>query len=404
MRLFVAFFVFITLFLFIKPWKQCNSFNFTYLILILISLFATLWGHSLGILYAGLAALTIGIILFFRFGLKVLSIPELWAVGIAISIWGSNLLYNYMILGAKKLGFAFAYYTDPALLENFSKNNKFYYEPSAIEFLNTVFLKYAISLEMLFIIFFSSLVFFGKCTIKKNITESEYKWLCLFFIILLTVSFIMFAQVRFDNILISSAFIANFRYGFGLGIMSLILFIHSIQIIFDQYKILNKNDSKKFLKNKTYFFSIILIIFILANPLSTSIKNFLKHTVDNESIFSISLNNFCNTITNNGVRNILLDDRGHLYRCKNSTYIFTEEVQSVISAKDKDEFTAKLDDLEIDVILLYLPVNVWWENVRLYRFLERNWYKCSFDSPTVFYRKDLDEIMTCHNSIKFINW
>ena len=405
------FFVFITLLLHSKPgvyYKLGEQFDIIYSwivkVIIFLSLLATFWGHSLGIVYAGSASLAIGIILLFRFRFKIFNLIELWLVSTVVVGCTMYLYYNYTVSGAKNLGFFFPWlYTDNALQENWTPLANFFKVPSISEFIKYIFFKDIFFGKIIFpVVIISFLIIFFKILSKSRLEEDEYKWIGVFAILCITTTLIFNVPLNFEGIQLKSSFTSNLRYGFGLGLEALVLAILSVQVIYGKMQTLHKTSLYKYiifrLSLKAIIFTFLLLI--TYNGFKKA-KSFIKLDDNNvETIFSNSLNYYCNSIVKNGIRNIATDNQGKLYRCnKNSFYLFTDQGREILYAKSNDEFVKSLSEKNIDIFMLR---ERFMKNTRLYKFLESNWNKqvCLFDESIIFYRPEFDKIVSCKNSNK----
>lgn len=326
-----------------------------------------------------------------KYRLKVFSIFELWIVTISLSMWSFYIIYKYFYVGSAELGFAFPHYADLALQENLLNSRGWMSPPSFFQLIKKIFINNTFTLEMVFLNLIGGSIILYKYLQKISITNSEHKWISLISIIFFTLLSIMYAPIKLEQIHFSSSFFVNLRYGFGLGLIFLILTVISIQIIFDQIKI-----SNKFNINLLRYVFILILILIFSQVSFIRSKNFIKQSIDNESIRSNMLNSYCENLTSNGVRNIALDKRGFLNICKtNSFYLFTYKGEEVISSRNDEEFKSALNDEEIDVVILSLPLR-YWKNVRLYEYLEKNWKQCVINNnDKVFFRPTYKSTVFC---------
>lgn len=376
---------FIALLLIAKPVEKIGWGRLTFLSITTLALWGGLLGHSLGVIYVGAASLAIGLCHCLRYSWRVFHVPELWVAASTLSIYSILIVYKYLS-GAAELGFAYPFYTDPVLLKNLKANTTFLDTISIKDFFFSVFLGQGVHVWIFFPFIICGLLILYKLHKRKKCSELEIQWLYLLSILAVTITIILSLPFSLDGILLRNAFVSNFRYGFGLGVLALATVALSLRILYEHkawvMQYLPYKGRKGLIK-----YAPFVSVFIISVLLLGTTPHFINHLSFEQSRDVAALSAYCQRKLAEGARKIMFDDDGNLYRCPHqSAYLFTQTGSQILSARSDKKLQSVIDGQNIDLFILKRSIDKWWKGTYLYNYLEENWQKSYQGSMLVFSR------------------
>lgn len=351
-----------------------------------LAIWGVLSGHTLGIVYvAGLVA-AVGIQGLAGYGLRVFAIIPLWLAGISLIGVTATTLAKYFGDGAGDIGFAYPFYDDPFLKNAAVGPRNFFEDPQIFRLLTSLAAAWKFHWVLLAAIAGGACVVTAKLFHGYTHGSLERLWITLTTTVAAILAFVWFAPVRLDGIALASAFSANLRYGFGLGILAFALAAVSGQLLVSHFAQsahwLHAAAKKKV--GLAAFIAICVVAF--ANGLWH-----IRRVSQAEARLSEVEHTYCQRLRDIGARQIFVDNDGLIYRCPGRVkYLFTEDGAKLIGAYKNGNIGTALDAQDVDAILLKRSIATWWRGTHLYRFLQANWTEIAGkEEIKVFVRPEL---------------
>lgn len=335
----------------------------------LITLITILLGHSLGMIYASSLFAGYSVAASLKYRLEVLRIPSIWLIGTGLLIGAALNFVRYFGTGAAAIGFDFPFYVDPFQISVLKSISPFAVEPDAIALASSVLRNNGIAIWWLLPIPLGmGLVAYN--IYQNRLGHNDLLWLILSLSTAACFAIVLFLPIKLDGLSLAGAFVANFRYSFGVSILLVLLIVCSSIMIIDHLS--------KYTTGKT---SPPLLETCAAMLLAATISygSSADLTIDTIGYDNLSSNRdkACVVATGQTPRAILIDDVSMFYICRGHLVnAYSEQGITITGAEGDANIAAALDAQEIDAVALYNSP-AWWSGTRLYQYLKRNW-KLSF--------------------------
>lgn len=325
---------------------------------------ATLAGHTLGIVYSSGLFAAYGLAAAFRFRRKVFYIPSIWLIGGILTIGFVATYIHYFYSDAASIGFEFPYYVDPFQASLLKTVAPFAVDSNITDLLSSVISKNGIDPHWLLLVAAAAPVVVLRFYRTPD-NELDVLWLTLALSILICLLAVSFAPIRLEGLSLASAFVVNFRYGFGLSLTIQLLIVCSMATL-----------TKAFLNTaKTRFTTPIAGAIAMILAITIHYKSTANWQIypENENSVSRQRDTACKIATDLNPRRILIDDANMLYICKgNFVNTYSNDGVLVTGAIGDDNISAALEAQEIDAVVFYTAPSRW-SGTRLYQYLQKNW-------------------------------
>jgi len=328
-------------------------------------LLAILLGHSLGIVYA--TGIFVGYCLTatIRYRLSVVSIPSVWLVGTGIMFGAIVSFARYFGIGAAAMGFYFPFYVDPFQVSVLKSISPFAANPSIATTLSSIVDKNGISGWWLTF----AMPALGIVTYRFRQSRLNYNimlWLILGLTIVACFCIILFLPIKLDGLSLRSAFIANFRYGFGLSILILLFVISSARICIDAFSTHLEQ------RRVSPIFNVCAAVLLTMAIHEESKVDWTDYSHIYNDIF-LTRRAACDLAVNRKPRDTLIDDANMFYVCPiPMTNVYSQKGTQITGVEGEKNIATALDAQQIDAVVFYHSPT-WWSGTRLYRYLKAHW-------------------------------
>lgn len=330
-----------------------------------LTLISILLGHSLGIVYATSIFIAYFFVTALRYRLRAIRIPSVWLVGTGLAAGAAASFARYFGIGAAKMGFYFPFYVDPFQLSILKTASPFAVEPSVATLVQSVLATNGIVVWWLLPLL-PAIAVVARRIYGNRLGYNDVLWLILGLAAIACFCIVLFLPIQLDGLSLAGAFMANFRYSFGLGILLMLFIVTSAMVCADELS--------KHLESKA---ASSLLDFSLAAVLAVAI--FLQSKADwtnyapvYDSMASIR-DEACAEAREAKPRTILIDDSNMFYICPGGLLNVYSEKGILITGVDGDKnISSALDAQRIDAVVFYHSPALW-SGTRLYRYLKRNW-------------------------------
>jgi len=349
----------------------------------LLAALGVLLGHSIGIVLATAILVGCYVVLVFRYRFAILKMPSTWVLAATLVVAAVISYLRYFDSGAASLGFTYPFYADPYQINALKTASPFAVEPSFFEFALKN-LEYAnISPYWTIVVAVAAGVILTRSARRRSLDGTGLLWCGVLSVIVVSLIIIGFMPLHLDGLSLAGAFVANFRYGFHLGLYVLLLMMLSFDVIRRGLVVrlgLAKVSGRGFLA----FLTGGVVLFLGAGQISKE--------MDDVSAVDISVqsrNIICSQLQTLRPRQTLVDNVGRFYTCPgNLQYVFTKEGVRITGAQNDSAVRDALDAASIDVVVLDSNIQTWWIGTRLYRYLTANWthFERLPGGPEVFVR------------------
>ncbi|TCS01256.1 hypothetical protein [Rhizobium sp. BK418] len=349
----------------------------------LLAALGVLLGHSIGIVLATALLAGCHIVLFARYRFAILTMPSTWVLAATLFVAAVISYLRYFGSGAANLGFTYPFYADPYQIQALKTTTPFAVEPSFMEFALKN-LEYAqISPYWAIAVALAGVMVSIRIARKRLLRGTELLWCGMISVLLVSLILIGFMPLHLDGLSLAGAFVANFRYGFHLGLYALLVIMLSFEVIRQ----------------------CLVVRLGLANTRGRDLLAFLAGAVvlnawwaqvpkEKEDVFAVntsvkSQNLTCSKLQALNPRRVLVDNVGRFYTCSgNLQYVFTNEGVRITGAENDSAIRLALDAASIDAIVLDSNIQMWWSGTRLYHYLLSNWthFERLPGAPDVFVR------------------
>jgi hypothetical protein len=360
-----------------------------------ISVWGTLMGHTLGLVYAAPVVFTIAIFKLFQYRSECLKLKEFWIASGGILLLGANRIKDFFVQSEDNLGFAYPFYSaDPALLELWERSR--FVTSTFSDFVKEIYLR-GPTLGALIVLLISIVLaiglFISSSYYRKNYSKLHIRIaIPLLAVFIATNLAILVFPVELNGVSLSSAFVANFRY--TLGLKSLLFLTASMSIIslFNfAFSSLSAQSTKAGGLNKLFTprnasigstLGLMLIFVGGFKSYSEAYDKIIPHT-------NIAFGEFeaCNLVQKGGAQKILLERGSIVYRCSvKARPILSRHGVKVLSARGDTEISSVLSGENIDAFILTpRGISDLWINTHFYDFLSRKWVRINMDEyNTIF--------------------
>lgn len=349
----------------------------------LLAALGVLLGHSIGIVLATSILVGCNIILFSRYRFAVLTMPSTWTLATTLFVAAAISYLRYFRSGAANLGFTYPFYVDPYQIEALKTTTPFAVEPSFMEFALKN-LEYAqISSYWAIAVAVAGGAVSIRIARRRLLDGTELLWCGMMSVLLVSLSLIAFMPLHLDGLSLAGAFVANFRYGFHLGLYALLIILLSFEVIRRCLAVrLGLANSRG--RGLLAFMAGAVVLIAWWTQVPKEREDVA--TVDN-SVKSQNLT--CAKLQELQPRQVLVDNVGRFYTCSgNLQYVFTNEGVRITGAENDRAIRAALDAASIDAVVLDSNIQMWWIGTRLYRYLMSNWthFERLPGAPDVFVR------------------
>lgn len=349
----------------------------------LLAALGVLLGHSIGIVLATAILVGCYIVLFARYRFAILVMPSTWALAATLFVAALISYLRYFGSGAANLGFTYPFYADPYQIEALKTSTPFAVEPSFLEFALKN-LEYAqVSLYWAIAVALAGVMVSIRIARRRLLDGTELLWCGMMSVLVVSLILIAFMPLHLDGLSLAGAFVANFRYGFHLGLYALLIIMLSFEVIrrclAARLGLANSRgrDLLAFVAG-----AVVLNAWLAQVPKE-------KEDVSSVDTSVKSQNLTCSKLQALRPRRVLVDNVGRFYTCSgNLQYVFTNEGVRITGAENDSAIRDALDAASIDAVVLDSNIQMWWSGTRLYRYLISNWTRFERlpGAPDVFIR------------------
>lgn len=351
-----------------------------------ISTLGVLMAHSLGVLYLAPVVWVVGIVKIMKYRFECSKIFELMTATLLCLFFGLKKIEQYWSNKPADIGFTFPYYSyDKALYDSWI-SSKFMTEASLGEFIKFLYLENFFQVLVLILIAASVLFLVSKNLLdfkgNKIAHDSNFFFIAIIFLVLNFI--VIFFPIRFEELVLRSAFISNVRYGFLLRVLLIISSCYFMLAI--SQKVLENFDQnlnrKIVLVARYVLFSVVLL-----GGVSFFVDAYRKLQPVNNYITNLS--EACSSVTSENIELFYVGNDAFKYRCpKNSKYIFSEGGKEIMLRKTFEEMEFELLNQNVGGFVFSKGIyNSMWVDTRLGMFLEKNWQKTVPNSDFIFFKR-----------------
>ncbi|HEY4199669.1 MAG TPA: hypothetical protein VGM83_03830 [Devosiaceae bacterium] len=351
-----------------------------------LALIGALMGHSLGSLFTGSIAVGAGLVLMINYRQQVFYIRALWLTAAGLSIAAGVIVFNYLTISPGEQGFAYPFYVDPFQKLYFAAR-PFVSTPSPVQLLIGLCHSNGIHPALLAFPVVAGVMLLTQIRLGRS-TDGAGQWLALLCSVLVMLLIIGLLPLKLDGVSLSGAFLANFRYGFAVGILLLALLAQSVTVVVMVEAIQSSLHSAWANRLRRVGLPVLLAATLVpAFGIGLQLRTTM---IKANSSLAQGQRELCDQLKSAGVRTILLDNDGVIYRCATDTlYAFTAGGAGITGAEGEAAIAAALEAGKIDAVMLFTQIPALWSGTRLYQYLEANWQHVPIKTPATFLRPGL---------------
>jgi len=288
-----------------------------------LALWGVLFGHSLGIVLASGVAGGAGVVLLLRFGLRILTIRQLWLVGAAIVAMAGSSVVTYFGGDHGTRGFAFPYYVDPIHHALFAQKQAFLSVPSIWALGGYLAATNGIGWLLAAILAAGLLLVVGVSVVYRRPFVSG-TWVGLLVALVACLLLIAFMPVKLDGISLRGAFVSNLRYGFPIGILALALIAETARVGLRTLPV----TVWSFRARHSALALLALIVGVAA------VWNAAHYVPRSNRRFAVEEHELCERLRQSGVTKFFFDNDSSIYRCSaNAVYAFSPNGSRIMGAE-----------------------------------------------------------------------
>lgn len=360
-----------------------------------LATYGALNGHSLGIVYVCAAVLAIGLVKLIAYRASCFRITELWVAGLSAIAAGTMLLTRYFGADGGTIGFSYPYYAaDPALQQHFEDSTLFLSSPGFLEFIGGVYGGSSPAITMCGVVVLTVLMSMPRLRARGRtggVTAMAVSPLTQMSLIVLTANaLVLFAPIERDGISLASAFVSNFRYGFGMTALFLLAASMVVVALLSATILSQPSPTTPVTAVQRAYRPILILGILTAIALGgqASLAEVRSTSAIYERLARAEAAS-CAYARDGGARQIYLDSGSTIYRCgKDAQFLLTDMGLPIIAARGDENVVLALDEQDVDAVIFHNNLlEGSWRETRLVDFLERRWQKhVEFENLTVFVR------------------
>lgn len=350
---------------------------------LVLGLGAALLGHSLGIFVIASIALGTGVAQLLRHGLQILRFIPFWVTALALGLTAISLARRYYFSTRDSLGFAYTFYADPVHLKYF-ESTRFANSASPFELLISLADRNGVSLYLLGAVTLLAGTAVLLCWRADRPLIGTAAWIAVLVALIGLFTTVAFLPMTLGEAHLSGSFVANFRYGFSLGILALALVTLSLGIIVQWLWAMIKPGREQ------RRLTVLLITLAMGSAWQLGL-GLVRYVTANNSNTDVKQHALCMALADAGIRRVLIDNDSLTYRCPIDTlYVFTLDGTRITGAQTHQSIADALDKARIDAVIFTLPLSTRWNGTRLETYLAKTWRSIGPDRLFTFVRPGFD--------------